>query len=224
MSASPNISTPTSTNEIPYRFIVVEGADGSGKTTLSRRLQESIPNSLWTCETSHGTVGQLIRQILAKKQEPLDRFTMAALFTADRLDHLHRVIRPALETGKRVICDRYYYSTYIYQQLYKEHALMLFNAMSSHPILKPDLTLVIDVDPSVASDRRKHRRGDASLFEDKKTQREVCAQYSSLKARFPNDWIIRIDGNQSAENVYNDAVAALYRLPPTLPANRLSRR
>ena len=203
---------PPLTGEFP-KFIVIEGTDGSGKTTLSKRLHESIPNSTRTAEMSDGVVGRLIRDMFTKKTQPLDRHAMAALFTADRLDHLAVTVRPALAAGNIVICDRYYYSTFAYQRFYEDRSGW-FQALCSQPLLKPDVTLVINASPEAALARRRHRGSAEQLFEDQETQRELWAVYSCLDTYFPNDWIVHIDGNQPEEDVYKDAMAAIVRIPP----------
>lgn len=207
------------------RFIVVEGTDGSGKTTLSKRLHESIPNSVLTHEMSDGVIGKFIRDMFTKKTQPVDRHTMAALFTADRLDHLATVIMPALAEGKTVICDRYYYSTSIYQQLYmwpKDEAW--FGGLIQHPVIKPDITIVVSVKPETASARRKTRGGKEQLFEDEKSQRDIWAAYSCLNTYFPNDYIVHVSGEQTPEDVHRDAMEALTRLPMLQPQRSSVRR
>ncbi len=139
---------------------------------------------------------------------------MAALFTADRLDHIATVIKPALESGKIVICDRYYYSTSVYQQLYewpKDEAW--FFGLIQPPILKPDITIVVNVKPETAIARRKARGGKEQLFEDKESQRDIWAAYSCLNTYFPNDKIVMLDGDKSMDDVYDDAMASLRTSP-----------
>lgn len=100
-------------------FVSIEGIDGSGTTTCSKllvqRLQEDRVDALWTKEPSEGTIGRHIRKIL-KGEEPAEELGMFPLFLADRHDHIANIIRPHLEQGETVVCDRYAYSTWVYQQ------------------------------------------------------------------------------------------------------------
>ncbi|MFU8802605.1 MAG: dTMP kinase, partial [Bradymonadaceae bacterium] len=108
-------------------FIVIEGLDGAGTTTQSRRLCERLhaegQPTLVTCEPSGGPIGTLIRQMLSMRvvvptpdgSRPVSRETLALLFAADRIDHIEAEIEPALATGHLVISDRYYHSSFVYQ-------------------------------------------------------------------------------------------------------------
>lgn len=100
-------------------FVAVEGIDGSGTTTCSKLLVQAMHDmklpAMWTKEPSEGTVGRHIRKIL-KGQEAADELGMFPLFLADRHDHIASIIRPNIEQGTSIICDRYAYSTWVYQQ------------------------------------------------------------------------------------------------------------
>src|SRR5438477_6900102 len=100
------------------RFITIEGPDGAGKSTLAstlklRLLEEGI-KCLLTREPGHGPVGPEIREILLRGGE-IDSWTEVFLFLADRRQHCEFVIRPALDKGDWVICDRFADSTTVYQ-------------------------------------------------------------------------------------------------------------
>ena len=100
-------------------FVAVEGIDGSGTTTCSKLLVQAMHDAglpaMWTKEPSEGTIGRHIRKIL-KGQEAADELGMFPLFLADRHDHIAGILRPNLEQGTSVICDRYAWSTWVYQQ------------------------------------------------------------------------------------------------------------
>lgn len=100
-------------------FVAVEGIDGSGTTTCSKLLVQAMHDmklpAMWTKEPSEGTVGRHIRKIL-KGQEAADELGMFPLFLADRHDHIASIIRPNIEQGTSVVCDRYAWSTWVYQQ------------------------------------------------------------------------------------------------------------
>lgn len=124
-------------------FIVVEGLDGSGTTTcsqlLSKRLSAMGSECLWTKEPSDGTVGRHIRRIL-KGQEAAEEMGMFPLFLADRHDHIASIIQPTLLGGSSVICDRYAYSTWVYQQDNYDPFLLEYIQRSC---LAPDIVFVL---------------------------------------------------------------------------------
>ncbi len=114
------------------KLIVFEGADGSGKSVQSkilaeRLLAENVP-SFWTNEPSTGPVGVLIRQRL-RGESPVDLKAMGPMFVADRIDHAERGIKPALERGEIVICDRYTFSNTAYRTAETEGPLFACQAL-----------------------------------------------------------------------------------------------
>ena len=103
------------------KFIVFEGIDGSGKSTqmklLAQKLEEKGIKTRLTLEPTYGLVGGTLHHILSGKIKADPKVT-AALFVADRLDHLTNAedgVLKSLENGETVICDRYYFSSYAYQ-------------------------------------------------------------------------------------------------------------
>lgn len=174
------------------RFIVLEGIDGSGTTTQARRLVEALEArgepTLLTCEPTSGPVGALLRQALQKKlladdgaaARRLDWTTLALLFAADRLDHLHQVVVPALEAGRTVVSDRYVLSSLAYQSVTSPEgpeSLPWIRELNRHAP-PPDLTLVLDVDEAVAAERRALRGGPPELFEVREIQRKLADFYA----------------------------------------------
>jgi dTMP kinase len=156
---------------IEGHFVVIEGIDGSGTTTqcalLADRLSEKGLPAHTTREPSDGPIGVLIRQVLTGRvvtpsphgARPPTWTTMAALFAADRLDHLEAEIHPNLNDGVAVICDRYDYSSVAYQTVSGgggEDISSWVLELNRHA-RRPDLTLVLDVDPVVAASRRDSR-------------------------------------------------------------------
>jgi dTMP kinase len=99
-------------------FIVIEGLDGSGKSTQCHLLEQEFTRRglpvLATRQPTSTKIGELIRDAL-HKVFPVENDTIALLFAADRVQHYHSVILPALESGTHVICDRYFYSNLVYQ-------------------------------------------------------------------------------------------------------------
>ena len=145
-------------------FIVLDGADGCGKTTQAKLLAEALQRrgveAILTHEPGGTPAGERIRDVLLSPATgDLNPLTEALLFCADRAQHVLEVVRPALEAGQIVISDRYSSSTTVYQG----HAggvgaetVETLNRIATHG-LQPDLLIVLDLDPMVGL-RRK--RGD----------------------------------------------------------------
>ena len=103
------------------RFIVVEGLDGSGKSTQIKMLKEYLESKgekvYMTAEPSEGRIGKTLREMLSE-DIPTDMYFQAGMFLADRIDHCtnpENGIKKMREEGYKVISDRYYYSTFAYQ-------------------------------------------------------------------------------------------------------------
>lgn len=129
-------------------FVVVEGADGSGKSTLCRALVESFDQVTLTAEPSKGPIGTKIREWIGQGSDPagFDARTFGLLFAADRRHHHETVVRPALGRGDLVICDRGLLSSIVYQvgdALESKWAtdLLAFNEGA----IRPDLVLLLDL-------------------------------------------------------------------------------
>jgi dTMP kinase len=188
------------------RFIVLEGIDGSGTTTQAKRLGSALEARgavvCLTCEPTPGPVGKLIRQALRHELTANDGTgvrklawsTMALLFAADRLDHVHSVIEPALEAGSTVICDRYVLSSLAYQSLTSPegaHSVPFIAEINSRAV-RPDLTLVLDVSDEVAAERRAIRGGPAEMFEVRELQRLLADAYLRAEELVPGDRVVHI--------------------------------
>ncbi|NOK31683.1 dTMP kinase [Corallococcus exercitus] len=200
---------------LPGRFIVLEGLDGAGTTTQTERLASVLRAEghavVTTREPSDGPVGTMLRQALTGRlglpqgRGPLAQETLALLFAADRTDHLHARILPALEQGKVVLCDRYVLSSLAYQGA--SLPMDWVNAVNSHAV-SPDLTLFVGVDPQVAATRRAVRGGPAELFEADEAQRRIATQYlKAIELRENHERIVHIDGELSVEAVTEECLA-----------------
>ena len=153
-------------------FIALEGIDGTGTTTQARRLARWLDERgeplVLTEEPTAERVGRIIRRILqhrlldAATEQPLDadEKTMALLFAADRSDHLETKILPALHAGRIVVSDRHYLSSVAYQSVGADMAWV--EALNAS-FRRPDLTLVLDVEPEVAL--RRKQGGQAERYE-----------------------------------------------------------
>lgn len=178
-------------------FIVLEGIDGCGKTTQAKFLSEFLMRKgykiLMTAEPTDNKIGKFIREVLSGLHE-VDAKTLALLFTADRYEHLKKIVEPALkEEGKIVISERYYYSTIAYQEAQGVSRQWLLEINKF--VIKPDIAIVIDVDPKISSKRIKTQE----IFENEEFLVKVRENYMKFDKE-----VIKIDGEQSKEEVFSE--------------------
>ena len=189
-------------------FVVVDGIDGSGTTSCSKLLVQKIndiPNqsAVWTKEPSDGTIGRHIRRVL-KGEEAADEHAMFPMFLADRHDHLCNRVRPELQQGSTVICDRYAYSTWVYQQDNYEKFLIEYLQRCCEV---PDLVVVLDCPVEVAM-ARIGKRDHVERYEIEEKQRVYRKRYRQLQP-LANEPILVLDSNRNssedlAETIYQE--------------------
>ncbi len=188
------------------KFIAFEGIDGSGKSTQIKRLAERLKKEnidfYMTMEPTDAPIGAMIRQIL-KGQMKADPRVIAALFAADRLDHLlndANGIASKVETGTTVITDRYYFSSYAYHSVDMPMEWVIQANEQSAGILRPTVTVFIDVEPDTAMERIIRNREQQELFEKKSRLVEVRKKYFEAFDRLKDvEKIVIVDGNGSPE-------------------------
>jgi len=159
-------------------FITFEGPEGAGKSTalaiLAERIRAAGHEVLTTREPGAGNFGRSIREILLHGEE-LDPKAELLLFLADRSNHVASIIRPALEAGKVVLCDRYADSTLVYQSFARgldEGFARVGNQFATGG-LTPDLTLLFDLDPEIGLRRLQSKdRLDSQPIEFHRRVRE----------------------------------------------------
>ncbi len=193
-------------------LIVLEGIDGAGTTTQATLLRARLAAAreapvVVTAEPSGGPVGCLIRNVLGGRvvgrdlsghAVPFDRRALALLFAADRLDHVACEVRPVLERGGTVICDRYVLSSLAYQCLDAPRDWVeSLNRFA--PV--PDLTVFLDVPPDVALDRIGGSRAGRDLFEKAETLRRVASAYREVLAQGAAGPVAVVDGTLPREEV-----------------------
>lgn len=207
-------------------LIVLEGVDGSGTTSQSRCLANSLTQRGYpvhvTAEPSDGPIGMLLRQILRGRVVVPEKHgsrspswnTMALMFAADRLDHLDAEIEPILRKGATVICDRYYHSSLAYQSATAQGADSAFQWIRqiNQQARRPDLTIILDVPFEVAQQRRRGRI-DQEIYEDDSLQKKLCVIYREIEKNLADERIAHIDATPSFERVAQevfDRVIELY--------------
>ena len=177
-------------------FLVIEGIDGSGKTTqsmgLCKRLNSEGLKALYTSEPTENPVGLFIKaEVLEKGGFPPE--VEALLFAADRFQHQRDVIVPALNKGYIVVCDRFFYASLAYQGARGVDLDWIRNLNSF--ALKPDLAVYLDVPPEIALARK---RGKRDFLEYLELEERVRSMYMELVSRGE---LLLLDGSGSIEDV-----------------------
>ena len=189
-------------------FISVEGPDGSGKSTqlgyIKRYLEERGVSAVFTREPGGTPISEKIRSvILDVRNEGMEPMTEALLYAASRAQLVSQVIKPALERGKVVVCDRYVGSSIAYQGMGRGlgDSVAVMNSFATGGCL-PDLTLLLKIDP-VKGRARIAGAGDRIEKEDIEFHRRVYKGYLELEKHYP-ERIKGIDADRPAEEVSAD--------------------
>ena len=197
------------------KFIVLEGIDGSGKSTQVRRLSEALTkrgiNHIKTREQTDMEIGRMIKDALTKKTE-LSQEALAHLFAADREMHVKNVILPALRRGECVLCDRHVFSNLAYQGLSMPmDQVLTLNSRVLEQIV-PDLTIFIDVFVETSLKRINKRKKDAELFEDSDKLKGVAENFQRAFLMIPSAKVCKIDGNRCEDEVFKDVLDAVLKM------------
>jgi len=201
------------------RFIVFEGIDGSGKSTqlelLGKRFEENNISFYETREPSNSPMGRLIREFL-RGEKKTDNKAIAALFVSDRLDHLlneENGLETKIESGENVICDRYYFSSYAYHSVDMDMDWVISANSVCADILKPDVTIFIDITPETAMERISKGRESTELFETKERLTLVREKYMEAFDKLKDkENILIIDGNKSPEEISDEVWSKIKHL------------
>jgi dTMP kinase len=208
------------------RFITFEGGEGTGKSTqaslLAERLRGYGLGVVVTREPGGSPGAEAIRHVvLSGAAQPLGSHAEAILFAAARDDHVSQLIRPALEAGRWVICDRFADSTRIYQGVLGNVDPRVISSLERITVgdTKPDVTVILDVPTELGLERASSRRGRGSTdrFEAETLEfhNQLREAYRELAEREP-DRCVLIDAGGEASTVA-DAVWAVInrRLDPS---------
>lgn len=184
----------------PAWFVVLEGGEASGKSTqarlLAQRWRAEGRRVELTFEPGATALGKDLRRLLLDTVGPIDPLAETLLLAADRAEHVARVVRPALEAGVDVVCDRYVPSSLVYQGLVRGVGVDLVERVNAgFPV--PDLVVVLDVSDDVAAARRSEpsdrieREGDAFHARVRDGYRRLARE---------RGWVV-VDGDGSPDEV-----------------------
>jgi dTMP kinase len=201
------------------RFVVLEGGDGSGKSTQATRLAAWLRDQglvvVETFEPGAGAVGAVLRDVLLHGPAPVTPVAEALLMAADRAQHVATEIEPALVRGDWVVCDRYVPSSLVYQGVVRGLGVDVVAQLSAVATggLAPDVVVLLDVSDAVADTRRSH---ESRADEHDRLEQEGSAFHASVRAAYrdlapAHAWIV-VDADDDVDTVASrvrDAVAPL---------------
>ena len=210
-------------------FITFEGGEGAGKSTqierLAAKLRDKRYNIVVTREPGGSPGAEAVRHVLLSgAAEPFGPEMEALLFAAARSDHVEQVIRPAVERGAVVLCDRFLDSSRVYQGVTGNLDPDFMAAVERVAIngMMPDLTLVLDLDPEEGLRRATARRGQetADRFEKETVEvhRRRRSAYLAIAASEPDRCVV-IEAARPAEAVEHDVTAAVFSALETRSAS-----
>ena len=189
-------------------FIAIEGIDGSGKSTQAKNIAKKLEGEghkvYLTFEPTDMRIGKMIRSILGGK-EKADEKVIAALFVADRLDHLlHETegILKKIEEGYTVITDRYYFSSYAYHGAHIDMDWVIASNKMAANTLKPTVNIFVDVSPEVAMERINLNRDSVEIYETLDNLKAVQTQYLRAFDKLKEEeHIVAVNGDKTPEKV-----------------------
>lgn len=199
-------------------FITLEGGEGSGKSTILKKLEEYFLTQkrkvVVTREPGGGKISEDIRKIiLSKNNEELTPKSEALLFAAARLQHLNDVIMPAKKAGKIVLCDRFFDSSLVYQgyasSLGEKYIRKIHDFMTKEYM--PDITILLDIEPE-AGLARIQKRGKDNLnrldLKQLEYHKKVREAYHILAKKYKKRYII-VNSNRHEDDVFLDILDKL---------------
>jgi len=205
------------------KFIVIEGGEGSGKSSLINDLKSILAdkeNLIFTKEPGGTSLGEELKKIiLSETHGKIDPSSYLFLFSASRAELLYRVIKPALDSGKNVICDRFILSTYAYQihAMGRENLIPILECINNSMLAGylPDLNIYLDVEPSVGIKRimDDKTRTNLSIFDKAsedfhKKVREGYLKYVNIVSEKDKSLIIETT-NLTTKEVLDKVVTVL---------------
>ena len=195
------------------KFITFEGGEGAGKSTQARLLERSLEergiNAVLTREPGGSPGAEEIRSLLVEGEpERWTALTETLLFLAARSDHIARLIKPSLEGGKWVVCDRFSASTLVYQGIVRGVGVGTVNALQNAipGMIFPDLTIILDVAPEIGLTRVGARAEDIETrYEkfDSKFHETLRTAFRELSVSQDQNCVL-VDGGREPEIVADE--------------------
>lgn len=194
-------------------FIVLEGIEGSGKSSQSRRLVEALgPDVVVTQEPGGTSIGRSVREVLLdNRNTAMAAETELFLYFADRAQHVRELILPALEAGRLVVSDRYVQSTRAYQGYGRGFPLETIDTLWRIATggLMPDLLVLLDVPVEVGLGRVRERGAANRLeIEQRAFHERVLAGYHRMVEEDPRRWVV-VDGTAAPEALTSRLLEAI---------------
>ncbi|MFZ7946883.1 MULTISPECIES: dTMP kinase [Bacillaceae] len=192
-------------------FITFEGPDGAGKTTIMEMAAKQFPEALVTREPGGIDIAEQIRKvILDKDNTAMDPRTEALLYAAARRQHLMEKVKPALNAGRVVLCDRFVDSSLAYQGYARGLGIDEVFTINQFAIqdLMPELTIYFDIEPELGLKRINKNKGreiNRLDLENLDFHKKVREGYYLLMERFPNR-IARIDASGPVDEVFQKTI------------------
>lgn len=192
-------------------FITFEGPDGAGKTTILNMVAGQVEKALLTREPGGIDIAEQIRRvILAKENTAMDPRTEALLYAAARRQHLIEKVKPALERGQVVLCDRFVDSSLAYQGYARGLGIDEVFKINQFAIeeMMPDLTVYFDIDPELGLKRinkNKGREVNRLDLENLSFHHKVREGYYLLLEQFPKR-IVKVDASGTMEEVFSQTM------------------
>ncbi len=185
------------------RFVVLEGGEGCGKSTQVELLAQDL-GALATRQPGGTELGSRLRTLLLAAVDdpaPVDERAEALLMAADRAQHVAQVVRPALEAGRHVVCDRYTPSTVAYQGHGRGLDVDWLERLAAWAArgLRPDLVVLLEVPADVAASRRGAVSDRIEAAGDE-FHRRVAGSYRAQAAADPDGWAV-VDGSGDVDSV-----------------------
>ncbi len=191
-------------------FVVIEGIDGTGKSTqlhlLAEKLQQMGFAVVATREPTDGIYGKKIRELFVDRQTVSNEEELE-LFINDRGQHVQEVIAPALADGCVVVCDRYYLSTVAYQGANGTDPDFIMEKNKDFP--EPDLAIILEIEPAQGIHRIQNQRNESlNAFEKESNLRKVAAIFSAMQ----HPYIKRIEGSGTIETIHQHVLDAVLEI------------
>lgn len=202
-------------------FISLEGIEGAGKTTLIQKMiayfEKAGKEVLLTREPGGSELGQKLRSIILNAEEKICPAAELFLFLADRAEHVQSCIKPALMQGKIVLCDRFIDSTVAYQGYGRGMDVSQLQMLNDRATggLKPDLTIILDLDSEIGLARANARNQAENLtVKEGRFEAEALEFHQKIRAGFlalskQEDRFFVVNAEQNADAVFADVCKKL---------------